>query len=110
MEGIKYMNLIKLGLVVIETRWAEIGELEVLVNNILVRHTAFLATDTRSCVLILITWLIIVYRILYIHGIILGGYNTSKCTNLNQLDVKILMNELHDTVYGKTSTGESCAF
>ena len=51
MEGIKYVNLIEIGAVVIEIRGAENGELVVLVNNTLVRHTAFLAADTRPCVL-----------------------------------------------------------
>ena len=52
MEGIKYVNLIEIGPVVIEIRGAENGELVVPVNNTLVSHTAFLATDTRPCVLI----------------------------------------------------------
>ena len=52
MEGIIYMNLIEIGLVVIEIRGIENSELEVPVNNTLVRHTAFLAADTRPCVLI----------------------------------------------------------
>ena len=54
MEGIKYENLIEIGLVVIEIRGFENGELAVPVNNTLVRHTAFLAADTRLCVLILV--------------------------------------------------------
>ena len=53
MEGIKYVNLIEIGPVVIEIRGAENGELAVPVNNTLVSHTAFLAADTRPCVLIL---------------------------------------------------------
>ena len=52
MEGIKYVNLIEIGLMVIEIPVAENGELAVPVNNTLVSHTAFLAADTRSCVLI----------------------------------------------------------
>ena len=52
MEGIKYMNLIEIGPVVIETGGVENGKLAVPVNNTLVRHTAFLAADTRPCVLI----------------------------------------------------------
>ena len=52
MEGIKYVNLIEIGPVVIEIRGAEIGELAVPVNNTLVSHTAFLAADTRPYVLI----------------------------------------------------------
>ena len=52
MEGIKYVNLIEIGPVVKEIRGAENGELAVPVNNTLVRHMAFLATDTRPCVLI----------------------------------------------------------
>ena len=52
MEGIKYINLIEISPVVIEIRGAENGELAVPVNNTLVSHTAFLAADTRPCVLI----------------------------------------------------------
>ena len=55
MEGIKYVNLIEIGPVVIEIRGAENGELAVPVNNTLVRHTAFLAADTQPCVLMCIT-------------------------------------------------------
>ena len=46
MEGIKYVNLIEVGSVVIEIRGVENSELAVPVNNTLVRHTAFLASDT----------------------------------------------------------------
>ena len=52
MEGIKQANLIEISLVVIEIQGVENGELAVPVNNILVNHTAFLAADTRACVLI----------------------------------------------------------
>ena len=52
MEGIKYVNLIEIGPVVIEIRGAENSKLAVPVNNTLVRHMAFLPTDTRPCVLI----------------------------------------------------------
>ena len=52
MEGIKYMNLIESSPVVIEIRGAENGKLAVPVINTLVSHTAFLAADTRRCVLI----------------------------------------------------------
>ena len=52
MEGIKYVNLIEIGPVVIEIRGAENGELAIPVNNTLVSHMAFLAADTRPCVLI----------------------------------------------------------
>ena len=52
MEGIKYVNLIKFGPVAMEICGAENGELAVPVNNTLVRHMAFLAADTRLCVLI----------------------------------------------------------
>ena len=55
MDGIKYVNLIEIGPVVIEIRGAENGELAVPVNNTLVSHTAFLAADTRPCVLIMAT-------------------------------------------------------
>ena len=51
MEGIKYMNLIEIGPVVMEIPGAENSELVVPVNNTLVRHTGFLATDTQPCVL-----------------------------------------------------------
>ena len=54
MKGIKYVNLIEIGPVVIEIRGAENGELAVPVNNTLVSHTAFLAADTRPCVLIFV--------------------------------------------------------
>ena len=54
MEGITYVNLIEIGPVVIEIRGAENGELAVPVNNTLVSHTAFLAADTRPCVLIIL--------------------------------------------------------
>ena len=52
MEGIKYVNLIEIGPVVIEIQRVENGELTVPVNNTLVSRTAFLAADTRPCVLI----------------------------------------------------------
>ena len=52
MEGIKYVNLIEIGLVVVEICGVENGELTVPVNNTLVCHTVFLAADTRWCVLI----------------------------------------------------------
>ena len=47
MEGITYVNLIGISLVVIEIRGVENGELAVPVNNMLVRHTSFLAADTQ---------------------------------------------------------------
>ena len=46
MEGIKYINLIEIGPVIIEIRGVENGELTVPVNNTLVCHTAFLGADT----------------------------------------------------------------
>ena len=52
MEGIKYVNLIEIGPVVIEIQGGENGELAVPVNITLVSHTAFLAADTQPCVLI----------------------------------------------------------
>ena len=51
MEGIKYLNLIEIGPVVIEIRRVENGKLTVPVNNTLVCHTAFLDADTRPYVL-----------------------------------------------------------
>ena len=59
MEGITYVNLIEIGPVVVEIRGVENGKLAVPVNNTLVRHTAFLATDPRPCVLIIIgDWIV----------------------------------------------------
>ena len=46
MGGIKFLNLIEIGPVVIEIRGVENGKLAVPINNTLVRHTAFLAADT----------------------------------------------------------------
>ena len=52
--GIKYVNLIEISLVVIETRGVENGDLAVPVNNTLVCCTSVLAADTQLCVLIFI--------------------------------------------------------
>ena len=52
MEGIKYVNLIEIGLVVIEIWGIENSKLPVPVNNTLVCYTAFLAADTWLCILI----------------------------------------------------------
>ena len=52
MEGIKYVNLVESSPVVAEIGGVENGDLAVPVNNTLVCHTAFLAADTRPCVLI----------------------------------------------------------
>ena len=46
MEGMKYMNLIEIGPVVIEIQGVEKRKLVVPVNNTPVRHTTFLAADT----------------------------------------------------------------
>ena len=46
MEGIKYVNLIEIGPLVIEIQGVDNGNLAVSVNNTLVRHIVFLATDT----------------------------------------------------------------
>ena len=46
------MNLIEISPMVIEIQGIEKSDLVVLANNTLVCHTAFLATDTRLCVLI----------------------------------------------------------
>ena len=51
MEGI---NLIEIGPMVIDIRRIENSELAVPVNNTLVCNTAFYATDTPLCVLILL--------------------------------------------------------
>ena len=53
MEGIKYLNLIEIGLVVIEIWGVENGDLAIPVNNTLVCRTSSLAADTRLCVFIL---------------------------------------------------------
>ena len=63
MEGIKYVNLIEIDQVVIEIRGVKNSELAVPVNNTLVRHTTYLAADTRPCVLILLLFLRQSYRI-----------------------------------------------
>ena len=47
MKGMKDVNLIEIGLVVIEIQGVENGKLVVPVNNNLVCHTAFLAADTQ---------------------------------------------------------------
>ena len=52
MEGIKYVDLIEISLVVIEIWGIENGDFTVFVNNILVCRKSFLAADTQSCVLI----------------------------------------------------------
>ena len=62
MEDIKYVNLIEISPVVIEIRGAENGNLVVPVNNTLVSHTAFLAANTRPCVLILLFKIVIPLR------------------------------------------------
>ena len=46
-EGIKYVNVIEIGPVVIEIQGVENGKFAVPVNNTFVRHTAFLAADTQ---------------------------------------------------------------
>ena len=46
MEGIKFVNLIEIGPVVIEIRVVENGDLVVPVNNTLVCCMSFLAADT----------------------------------------------------------------
>ena len=46
MKGIKYVNLVEIGPVVIEIPGVENGDLVVLVNNTLMWHTSFLAADT----------------------------------------------------------------
>ena len=51
-EGIKYVNLIEICPVVVEIQGVENGKLAVPINNTLVCQTAFLAADTRPCVLI----------------------------------------------------------
>ena len=73
MEGIKYVNLIAIGLVVIEIRGIENGELAVPVNNTLAHPTAFLAADARPCVLILVCvrWLATTYTLCLLNSAIL---------------------------------------
>ena len=60
MEDIKYVNMIEIGPVVIEIWGVESSELAFPINNTLVCHTAFLAADTRVC--ILIHCMLIVYK------------------------------------------------
>ena len=61
MEGIKCVNLIEIGPVVIEIRGVKNDDLVVPVNNILVFRTSFLAADTRPCVLTpLVIWFVII--------------------------------------------------
>ena len=52
MEGIQYVNLIEISLVVIEIQGVENSESAIPVNNTLVCYTDFLAADTQVCVLI----------------------------------------------------------
>ena len=52
MEGIKCVNLIEIGIVVIEIWSVENGDLAVPVNNTLMCCKSFLAADTQLCVLI----------------------------------------------------------
>ena len=70
MEGIKYVNLIEIDPVVIEIQGVENGKLAIPVNNTLVSHTAFLATDTRPCVLIIGTssYAMILFEWLKLHN------------------------------------------
>ena len=54
MYGRKYINLVEIGLVVLEIQKAEFGNFAVPVNNTLVCRTSFfvfLAADTLLCVL-----------------------------------------------------------
>ena len=52
MEGIKYVNLIETGPVVMEIQGVENNDLVAPVNNTLMCRTSLLATDIRPCVLI----------------------------------------------------------
>ena len=53
MKGIKIMNFIEISQVVTQISGVENGKLAVPVKNTLACHTAFLAADTRPCVLML---------------------------------------------------------
>ena len=59
MEDIKYVNLIEIGsvVIIIEIRGVENSELAFPVNNTLVRHAAFLAAETRPCVLMMYNYM-----------------------------------------------------
>ena len=46
MEDVKYVNLVKISPVVIETRGIEYSDLAAPVNNTLVYSTSFMAADT----------------------------------------------------------------
>ena len=52
MEGIKYVNLIEIGPVVMEIQGIENSDLVVPVNNTLVCCMSFLAADIQPCILI----------------------------------------------------------
>ena len=52
MEGIKYVNLIEIGPVVMEIQGIENNDLVVPVNNTLVCCMSFLAADIQPCILI----------------------------------------------------------
>ena len=51
-QSIKYVNLLKIGLIILEIQGAEISDFMLPVNNLLVYPTSILATDTQPCVLI----------------------------------------------------------
>ena len=82
-KGINYVNLIEISPVVIEIRGVENGDLAVSINNTLVCHTSFLATDTQLCVLIdtqlcvLIAWVVA--------SVIVCSYNIVY-TTIQQID------------------------
>ena len=57
MQGRKYVNLVEIGIVVLEIQKAEFGNFTVPVNNTLVCLTSsfvFLAADTLLCVLMMV--------------------------------------------------------
>ena len=96
MEGIKYVNLIEIGPVVIEIRGDENGELAVPVNNTLVSHTAFLAADTKlvshtaflaadtqPCVLIFIYFVLFCYHMAMLYGNLKFCLKVTFITKLN---------------------------
>ena len=83
MESIKYVDLIEISPGVLEIQGVENSELAVPVSNTLVHHTAFLAADTRPCILILISTILM---------------KNSRRTNENKLNVKAHLNVSYSEV------------
>ena len=65
--GHKYVNLIEVSLTVIKIQGVKNGNLAAPVNNTLVHHTCFLATDSQPCVLICTTNILCVANTSYMY-------------------------------------------